>query len=125
MLHVYVQGYKVFACCLVIVSLAVGGLAATFNVVDYGAKGDNITDNVKVRTHASNFLRKCSTWLNSHSTQAFQDAWNAACAAGGSSTVLVPGGSSFLLSYVIFNGPCKSQIHLRVFFRLISMVGYC
>ncbi|KAM7266779.1 hypothetical protein ACFE04_008945 [Oxalis oulophora] len=60
----------------------------TFNVLDYGAKGDGRTDDSK----------------------AFLAAWNVACKIAGS-TVLVPSGSVFLVGPVSFVGPyCAPNI---------------
>ncbi|XP_050946016.1 probable polygalacturonase At1g80170 [Cucumis melo] len=62
----------------------------TFNVLDYGAVGDG----------------------NTEDTQAFLDAWKAACKSSNSKTspiMLVPGGKSFLLQPFTLDGhDCKS-----------------
>ncbi|GAV69808.1 Glyco_hydro_28 domain-containing protein, partial [Cephalotus follicularis] len=60
-----------------------------FNVVDYGAIGDGITDD----------------------TQAFMDAWKAACnsKSANSTTMYIPHGKTYLLQPIIFNGRCKSN----------------
>nr|CAB3477720.1 unnamed protein product [Digitaria exilis] len=61
---------------------------AVFNVVDFGAKGDGVTDD----------------------TKAFEGAWAAACKQG-ASTVLVPSGLEFLVGPISFSGPyCKPNI---------------
>ncbi|XP_037406009.1 polygalacturonase At1g48100-like isoform X1 [Triticum dicoccoides] len=61
---------------------------AVFNVVDFGAKGDGISDD----------------------TKAFQAAWAAACKLG-ASTVLVPSELEFLVGPISFSGPyCKPNI---------------
>uniref|UniRef100_A0ACD5V3Y6 Uncharacterized protein n=1 Tax=Avena sativa TaxID=4498 RepID=A0ACD5V3Y6_AVESA len=63
------------------------GQGPVFNVVDFGARGDGITDD----------------------TEAFVRAWTAACGARGSSaTLLVPPFKSFLVGPTRFNGPCAS-----------------
>ncbi|CAL9121246.1 Glycosyl hydrolases family 28 [Musa troglodytarum] len=62
--------------------------AATFDVVDFGAKGDGVTDD----------------------TKAFQAAWAAACKVGGS-TVVVPEEYEFLVGPISFSGPyCQPNI---------------
>ncbi|RWR83104.1 hypothetical protein CKAN_01184800 [Cinnamomum micranthum f. kanehirae] len=65
-----------------------------FNVINFGAVGDGKTDD----------------------SQAFTKAWNATCSAvGGTSTLLLPRGKTFLLKPIIFKGPCKSpSIHIQV-----------
>nr|ACG32854.1 polygalacturonase precursor [Zea mays] len=61
---------------------------AVFNVVDFGAKGDGVTDD----------------------TKAFEGAWAAACKKG-ACTVLVPPELEFLVGPISFSGPyCKSNI---------------
>ncbi|CAL0302263.1 unnamed protein product [Lupinus luteus] len=59
-----------------------------FNVMQYGAVGDGLTDD----------------------SQAFLKAWNAACGISGNiGTLEVPNGKTFLLNPLSFNGPCKSS----------------
>ncbi|CAD6332761.1 unnamed protein product [Miscanthus lutarioriparius] len=59
-----------------------------FNVVDFGAKGDGVTDD----------------------TQAFQAAWAAACKVE-ASTILVPSELQFVVGPISFSGPyCKPNI---------------
>ncbi|WRX22963.1 Pectate lyase superfamily protein - like 2 [Theobroma cacao] len=60
--------------------------ASVFNVLDFGAVGDGITDD----------------------TQAFKLAWDMACQAE-SAVLLVPDGHSFMLQSTIFTGPCKTD----------------
>ncbi|CAM0881824.1 unnamed protein product [Alopecurus aequalis] len=61
---------------------------AVFNVVDFGAKGDGVSDD----------------------TKAFQAAWAGACKQG-ASTVLVPSELEFLVGPISFSGPyCKPNI---------------
>ncbi|XP_059654375.1 probable polygalacturonase At1g80170 [Cornus florida] len=59
-----------------------------FNVVDFGATGNGKTDD----------------------TQAFEDAWKAACNSKASSpTMQVPSGKTFLLQPLVFTGPCNAK----------------
>jgi polygalacturonase len=46
--------------------------------------------------------------------QAFLAAWKAACSDEARPVVVVPGGRTFLLSQVTFQGPCKSPITIQV-----------
>ncbi|XP_015894769.4 polygalacturonase At1g48100 [Ziziphus jujuba] len=65
-----------------------GGHSVTFNVLNFGAKGDGSTDD----------------------TKAFQDAWAAACKVE-ASTLIVPSGSQFLVGPISFSGPyCAANI---------------
>ncbi|KAK4764405.1 hypothetical protein SAY87_013843 [Trapa incisa] len=64
----------------------------TFNVMDFGAKGDGTTDD----------------------TKAFEDAWAAACKAE-ASTVLVPGEYEFFVGPISFSGPnCQPDITFQL-----------
>ncbi|XP_057759792.1 polygalacturonase At1g48100-like isoform X3 [Arachis stenosperma] len=64
----------------------------TFNVLDYGAKGDGHADD----------------------TKAFEDAWEAACKID-SSTMVVPSGKVFLIKPISFAGPnCRQNIVFQV-----------
>ncbi|KAE8023478.1 hypothetical protein FH972_009168 [Carpinus fangiana] len=65
-----------------------GGHSVTFNVLDFGAKGDGSSDD----------------------TQAFQAAWAAACKVE-ASKVIVPSASIFLVGPISFSGPyCQPNI---------------
>ncbi|XP_004489256.1 polygalacturonase At1g48100 [Cicer arietinum] len=66
--------------------------SSTFNVLDFGAKGDGHTDD----------------------TKAFEDAWAAACKIE-ASTMVVPSGSVFLLKPISFSG---SNCELNIVFQL-------
>ncbi|KAK8681957.1 hypothetical protein V6N13_054354 [Hibiscus sabdariffa] len=62
-----------------------------FDVTSYGAVGDGCSDD----------------------TDAFKEAWKAACAVE-SATVLVPSDKSFIITSTIFSGPCKPGLVLQV-----------
>ncbi|XP_051131226.1 polygalacturonase ADPG1-like [Andrographis paniculata] len=71
-----------------------------FNVMDYGAKSDGQTEN----------------------SQAFGEAWNAAC---GDSTpnpkLIVPSGHTFLVNPIMFRGPCQApEIHFVIAGTIIA-----
>ncbi|KAM3383317.1 putative polygalacturonase [Capsicum galapagoense] len=71
-----------------IYSASIFGNAESFNVLDYGAAADGITDD----------------------SQALLNAWNAACSSSaGSAEVVIPPNMIFFLSPVILRGPCNSQ----------------
>ncbi|XP_074570438.1 exopolygalacturonase-like [Curcuma longa] len=82
--------------CLYFMCHGIAGVRAsgTYNVRDFGAKGNGVTDD----------------------SQAFTAAWKKACASSGQTKVLVPAGTYFL-NPIEFNGPCKDvndlifQIH--------------
>ncbi|XP_022720152.1 polygalacturonase At1g48100-like [Durio zibethinus] len=63
--------------------------SSVFNVLDFGAIGDGVTDD----------------------TQAFKLAWDMAC-QNESAVLLVPDGHSFMLQSTIFTGPCKTAVLL-------------
>lgn len=63
-----------------------------FNVKSFGAVGDGVSDD----------------------TQAFKLAWDTACQAEESGTLLVPNGHIFMIQSTIFTGPCKSGLTFKV-----------
>ncbi|KAI4301673.1 hypothetical protein L6164_034926 [Bauhinia variegata] len=65
---------------------------AVFNVRSFGAVGDGVSDD----------------------TQAFKLAWDTACQAEKSATLLLPNGYIFMLQSIIFTGPCKSVITFQI-----------
>ncbi|CAK9162788.1 unnamed protein product [Ilex paraguariensis] len=70
----------------------------TFNVIDYGAKGDGTTDD----------------------TKAFEAAWASACKVE-ASTMVVPSGSVYLVKPISFSGPnCGSNIIFQVDGKIIA-----
>ncbi|KAK7337661.1 hypothetical protein VNO77_18246 [Canavalia gladiata] len=63
-----------------------------FNVKSFGAVGDGVSDD----------------------TEAFKLAWDAACHAEESGTLLVPNGHIFMIQSTIFHGPCNSNLTFKV-----------
>nr|XP_010913888.1 exopolygalacturonase [Elaeis guineensis] len=63
----------------------------TFNVINFGARADGVTDN----------------------SQAFLAAWKAACTSTGAVNLVIPSGTYFL-NPVQFRGPCKNVQSLTV-----------
>ncbi|CAL5435240.1 unnamed protein product [Camellia sinensis] len=71
---------------------------STFDVMQYGAAGDGHRDD----------------------TKAFVKAWKATCgASGGTLTLNVPSGKTFLLNPLAFEGPCKSP-NVQIQWTLIA-----
>ncbi|GLJ10109.1 hypothetical protein SUGI_0122320 [Cryptomeria japonica] len=69
----------------------------SFNVQNYGAVGDGAHDN----------------------TEAFTRAWNDACKAS-SATLYVPGGKTFLVNNLNFQGPCQPGFTFQVDGRIVA-----
>lgn len=65
---------------------------------DFGAVGDGIADD----------------------TQAFVDAWKAACATGGNTYLNVPAGKSYQIWPVTLAGPCRGEIKLMISGNIIA-----
>ncbi|OMO59178.1 Glycoside hydrolase, family 28 [Corchorus capsularis] len=75
-----------------------GSSSSTFNVLDYGAKGDGRTDD----------------------TKAFEAAWAAACKVEGS-TMVIPSASVFLVGPISFSGPnCQPNIVFQLDGKIIA-----
>ncbi|XP_051135452.1 polygalacturonase-like [Andrographis paniculata] len=60
---------------------------STFDVTEYGAVGDEVTDDVK----------------------GFESAWKAACQAESDNVTIIVPSKTFLVSPISFEGPCQSQ----------------
>ncbi|XP_019195810.1 PREDICTED: polygalacturonase-like [Ipomoea nil] len=75
--------------------------SVSYNVVNFGAKPDGKTE----------------------STQAFLRAWASACRSLRPATVYVPKGN-YLLKAVVFNGPCKNRITVRIDGTLVAPTDY-
>ncbi|GAB2295537.1 Polygalacturonase 1 [Dionaea muscipula] len=69
----------------------------SFNVDDYGAKGDGISDD----------------------TRAFKLAWQEACSTSGA-LLSVPSSKKYLLKPITFSGPCKSGITVEIDGKLLA-----
>ncbi|CAN8317895.1 unnamed protein product [Cochlearia groenlandica] len=67
--------------------------STTISVSDFGAKGDEKTDD----------------------TQAFVTAWKKACSLHGAVNFLVPEGKTYLLKSIKLAGPCKSILTAQIF----------
>ncbi|XP_073137344.1 probable polygalacturonase At3g15720 [Henckelia pumila] len=68
------------------------------DVTNYGAVGDGITDD----------------------TKAFESAWEAACTSGSSNSVIVPTGE-FLVSRIVFQGPCKfTSLSFQILGKIVA-----
>ena len=88
----------------------------TFNVRNYGAKGNGQTDDSKVAEEQSidqassldelspSFLANCEVFVRD--MQALMTAWKAACAATGAVTLVLPPGT-YYIGPVQFHGPCS------------------
>ncbi|KAJ6374412.1 hypothetical protein OIU78_030016 [Salix suchowensis] len=69
-----------------------------YSVIDYGAVGDGDTDD----------------------TQAFKDAWKDVCKSSSCSPIIqVPGGKTFLLQPLTFNGECKPD---QIIFQVLNLI---
>uniref|UniRef100_A0ACD5VP71 Uncharacterized protein n=1 Tax=Avena sativa TaxID=4498 RepID=A0ACD5VP71_AVESA len=71
---------------------AAGQQRKTYSVMDFHAAGEGNTDD----------------------TMAFAATWNATCRDSSRPTMVIPGGKTFLLSKIRFNGPCKSPITVQL-----------
>ncbi|XP_020576629.1 probable polygalacturonase At1g80170 [Phalaenopsis equestris] len=76
------------------------GSPIIYNVMAYGAKGDGNTDD----------------------TNAFLNAWKAACADTRNPYVVVSskGGKNYMLSKIIFEGPCRSKLRFLISGGLVA-----
>ncbi|KAL9376246.1 hypothetical protein Peur_030366 [Populus x canadensis] len=101
--------------CIAASSFGIGHGQKVFNVVDFGAIGDGRIDDTNVYTLA---LLTCIHAF------AFLSAWQALCGddvAQGTPSLQIPGGKTFLLQPVKFQGPCKSVfVHVQVQGKIIA-----
>ncbi|XP_049393549.1 probable polygalacturonase At1g80170 [Solanum stenotomum] len=63
-----------------------------FQVNDFGAAGDGITDD----------------------TKSFKDVWDMACSSPSHAKIVIPAGYSFLVRHINFAGPCRSKVSIRI-----------
>ncbi|RZS24924.1 hypothetical protein BHM03_00058056 [Ensete ventricosum] len=97
-------------------------MAAMFDVLDFGAKGDGVTDDTKVDKHLQflflwimslfswRFMALTLLQFSNVTMQAFEAAWAAACKVE-ASMVIVPAEFEFLVRPISFSGPyCEPNI---------------
>nr|CAD1831240.1 unnamed protein product [Ananas comosus var. bracteatus] len=92
--------HNIFAVCsLLLLALAANSQDSSlqFNVKDFSAVADGVTD----------------------STQAFQAAWNAACAAEGKPGLAIPEGA-YAVGPLMFKGPCKGFMVVQLRGQLLA-----
>lgn len=102
-----------------------------FDVLAFGAKGDGVSDDSKVKQMQRSWLCVCAwmckfefeLWnvvlvLRISKLQAFLSAWKAACAVTGA-TVKFPSEFKFLLKPITLQGPCMPSLFLQVKFFFI------
>ncbi|XP_004517006.1 probable polygalacturonase At3g15720, partial [Cicer arietinum] len=92
------QGFFTYILILIIASpclcirLNVGTENAIINVMQFGALGDGTSDD----------------------SQAFASAWDSACKAGGTSTLVIPAGQLFMVTKINFSGPCTAKMNIQL-----------
>lgn len=88
-------------CLLLITLFFKASNAGNYNVLSFGAKGNERTD----------------------STVPFLKAWASACNSPTPSTIYVPKGR-FLIKGIVFKGPCKNQITFRIDGTVVAPSDY-
>nr|GMC80774.1 polygalacturonase-like [Ipomoea batatas] len=100
-----VRLFMVLLASLLLCNIANGASTPTssisYNVINFGAKPDGKTE----------------------STQSFLGAWASACRSPRPATVYVPKGR-YLLKQLVFNGPCKNRISVRIDGTLVAPTDY-
>ncbi|KAK3160487.1 hypothetical protein QOZ80_1BG0060110 [Eleusine coracana subsp. coracana] len=89
---------QIFMLVLVLVIRWAEGQPQIYNVRDFHACGDGETDDA----------------------EAFLTTWQAACNDSGQPIMVIPGGRTFLLTQVRFEGPCKSPITVQLDGKIIA-----
>ncbi|KEH18033.1 probable polygalacturonase At3g15720 [Medicago truncatula] len=98
------QGFIALALILGFVSpclctrMNVGTENAIYNVIQYGARGDGITDDL----------------------QAFVSAFSSACKAAGMSTLIIPAGKKYMVSKANFSGPCSARVLIQLEGQIVA-----
>ncbi|TVU21599.1 hypothetical protein EJB05_31247, partial [Eragrostis curvula] len=88
----------IFVVLLVLVIRWAEGRPQKYNVLDFHAFGDGETDD----------------------TEAFLRTWQAACNCRSQPVMVVPGGRTFLLAQIKFEGPCKSPITVQLDGKIVA-----
>ncbi|KAJ4751380.1 Pectin lyase-like superfamily protein [Rhynchospora pubera] len=87
---------------LILLSLSLAASNGAYNVIDFGAKPDGVSDNKK----------------------AFLDAWAKVCSSTQSASIYVPPGK-FLVSEAHFMGPCKqNSVEIYIDGTIVAPSGY-
>ncbi|KAK2352675.1 putative polygalacturonase [Trifolium repens] len=76
----------------------VGTKNAIYNVLQYGARGDGKSDD----------------------SRAFSSAFSSACKARGMSTLVIPAGKTFLVTKLVFSGPCNAKILIQLEGQIVA-----
>lgn len=113
----------IFILVLVLVIRWAEGQPQIYNVRDFHAFGDGETDDAEVTTQPFEYLQILCVFsyiaillicFYHVCRQSFFTTWQAACNDSHQPTMVVPGGRTFLLSHIRFEGPCKSPITVQV-----------
>ncbi|XP_024313988.1 probable polygalacturonase At1g80170 [Brachypodium distachyon] len=83
-----------------------------YSVLDFHAAGDGKTDDAPVTASVTHSPCFCS--IVHYHGKAFLEAWQTACSDGSSPVLVIPGGWTFLLSKIRFQGSCKSPITVQL-----------
>lgn len=99
------------------------------NVDAFGAVGDGVSDDTKVRKYCCNITTICRYLANKDNLhplknlirfyfQAFVDAWKKACSKQGS-VFLVPERQRYLVNATKFEGPCAGKLVIQVKYSIL------
>ncbi|KAB5525083.1 hypothetical protein DKX38_022832 [Salix brachista] len=129
------DSYTAMAKYLLLLLVSILGAAAStqsrscnqvYSVIDYGAVGDGDTDDTQVLLFIYLFIyfitNICCPPINMiiSLSQAFKDAWKDVCKSTSCSPIIqVPGGKTFLLQPLTFNGECKPD---QIIFQVLNLI---